>query len=72
MIHPKQSEIVPVSWSRENLGYILTGEGTDHGKVQKSSTWEFKREAVQLTQTSGKPIAHIAQELDISDSRVHQ
>ena len=30
---------------------------------------EFKREAVLLTQTSGKSIAHIARELGISDTR---
>jgi hypothetical protein len=31
---------------------------------------EFKREAVLLTQTSGKSIAHIARELGISDTRI--
>jgi transposase-like protein len=30
------------------------------------------REAVQLSQTNGKPIAHIARKLGTSDSRVHQ
>ena len=41
-------------------------------KVQKTYTEEFKREAVQLAQTSGKPIAQIARELGISDSSIHQ
>jgi transposase len=34
-------------------------------KVQKTYTAEFKREAVRLAQTSGKPITHIARELGI-------
>jgi len=41
-------------------------------KVQKTYTAEFKREAVQLVQTSGKPIAQVARELGISDSSIHQ
>ncbi len=41
-------------------------------KVQKTYTPEFKREAVQLVQTSGKPIAQVARELGISDSSIHQ
>mgnify|MGYP001308346690 CR=1 FL=1 len=41
-------------------------------KVQKTSTSEFKREAVRLAQTSGKPIAQIARELGISDTSIHQ
>ena len=41
-------------------------------KVQKTYTQEFKREAVQLVQTSGKSIAQIARELGISDSSIHQ
>jgi len=32
-------------------------------KVQKTYTTEFKREAVRLAQTSGKPITQIAREL---------
>jgi hypothetical protein len=31
-------------------------------KVQKTYTAEFKREAVRLAQTSGKPIAQVARE----------
>ena len=31
-------------------------------KVQKMYTSEFKREAVRLAQTSGKPIAQVARE----------
>ncbi len=40
-------------------------------KVQKTYTPELKREAVRLAQTSGKPIAHIARELEISDTSIH-
>jgi transposase len=41
-------------------------------KVQKTYTPEFKREAVHLAQTSGKPIAQVARELGISDTSIHQ
>ena len=41
-------------------------------KVQKTYTPEFKREAVQLVEMSGKPIAQVARELGISDSSIHQ
>jgi transposase-like protein len=41
-------------------------------KAQKTYTQEFKREAVRLAQTSGKPIAQVARELGISDSSIHQ
>jgi transposase len=41
-------------------------------KVQKVYTREFKEQAVQLAQTSGKPITQVARELGISDTRVHQ
>ena len=41
-------------------------------KVQSVSTREFKELAVQLAQTSGKPITQVARELGISDTRVHQ
>ncbi len=41
-------------------------------KVQKTYTVEFKREAVRLTQTSGKPIAQVVRELGISDTSIHQ
>jgi transposase len=37
-------------------------------KVQKTYTPEFKREAVRLAQSSGKPIAQVARELGM---RVH-
>jgi transposase len=40
--------------------------------VQKVYTPEFKREAVRLAQTSGKPIAQVARELGISDTSIHQ
>ena len=41
-------------------------------QVQRTYTAEFKREAVRLAQTSGKPIAHIARELGISDTSIHE
>ncbi len=41
-------------------------------KVQKTYTSELKREAVQLVQTRGKPIAQMARELGISDTSIHQ
>ena len=41
-------------------------------KVQKTYTAEFKREAVQLAQTSGKSIAQVARALGISDTSMHQ
>lgn len=41
-------------------------------KVQKTYTPEFKREAVRLAQTSGKPIAQVARDLGISDTSIHQ
>jgi transposase len=41
-------------------------------KIQKTYTTEFKREAVHLAQTSGKPITQIARELGISDTSIHQ
>ncbi len=41
-------------------------------KVQKVYTREFKEQAVQLAQTSGKPITQIARELGISDTSLHQ
>jgi putative transposase len=41
-------------------------------KVQKTYSAEFKQEAVRLMQTSGKPIAHVARELGISDTSLHQ
>lgn len=41
-------------------------------KAQKTYTPEFKREAVRLAQTSGKPIARVARELGISDTSIHQ
>jgi transposase len=40
-------------------------------KVQKTYTVEFKREAVRLAQTSGKPIAQVARELGIADPSIH-
>jgi transposase len=39
---------------------------------KKTYTQEFKREAVRLAQSSGKPIAHVARELGISDASIHQ
>jgi len=42
------------------------------GKIQKTYTAEFKREAVHLAQTSGKSITQVARELGISDTSIHQ
>ena len=39
---------------------------------KKTYTQEFKREAVRLAQTSGKPITQIARELGISDASIYQ
>jgi transposase len=41
-------------------------------KVQKTYTQGFKREAVRLAQTSGKPITHVVRELDISDTSIQK
>src|SRR5260221_4130800 len=41
-------------------------------KVQKTYTTDLRREAVRLAETSGKPITHIAGELGISDTSIHQ
>jgi transposase len=41
-------------------------------KVQKVYPREFKEQAVQLVQTSGKPITQVARELGISDTSIHQ
>ena len=41
-------------------------------KKQKTYTPEFKREAVLLVQTSGKPIAQVARELGISDTSIQK
>ncbi|SRR6266849_3209400 len=41
-------------------------------KVQKVSTRDFKEQAVQLAQTSGKSIAQGARELGMSDTSIHQ
>lgn len=41
-------------------------------KKQKTYPPEFKREAVRLAQTSGKPITQIARSLGISDTSIHQ
>lgn len=41
-------------------------------KVQKVYTREFKEQAVQLAQTSGKSIAQVARELGSSDTSIHQ
>ncbi len=40
-------------------------------KNQRTLTREFKREAVQLVQTSKKPLAQIARDLGIADSTLH-
>jgi transposase len=40
-------------------------------KTQRTFTREFKMEAVQLVQTSKKPLAQIARDLGIGDSTLH-
>jgi transposase len=40
-------------------------------KTQRIFTREFKMEAVQLVQTSKKPLAQIARDLGIADSTLH-
>jgi len=35
-------------------------------------TEEFKREAVRLMETSGKPIAHLARDLGINDNNLYR
>ncbi len=40
-------------------------------KEHRVFTEEFKREAVHLVQTSGKPMLHIAQDLGIADSTLY-
>ena len=40
-------------------------------KNQRTFTREFKLEAVQLVQTSQKPLAQIARDLGIADSTLH-
>ena len=40
-------------------------------KKRRKHSDEFKREAVRLAKTSGKPLTQIARELDISDSLLH-
>lgn len=52
--------------------YSFQGEERIMQKVQKTYTTEFKREAVRLAQTSGKPIAQVARELGMSDTSIHQ
>lgn len=39
---------------------------------RKSYTEEFKREAVQLMETSGKPVAQLARDLGINDNNLYR
>lgn len=39
---------------------------------RKSYTEEFKREAVRLMETSGKPIAQIARDLGVNDNKLYR
>ncbi len=41
-------------------------------KERRKYTEEFKREAVQLMETSGKPIAGIARDLGINDNNLYR
>src|SRR5450755_3230022 len=40
-------------------------------KTQRTFTKEFKVEAVQLVESSKKPLTHIARDLGIADSMLH-
>jgi transposase len=40
-------------------------------RIQRTFTKEFKVEAVQLAQTSKKPLAQIARDVGIADSTLH-
>lgn len=40
-------------------------------KAKRVFTSEFKREALQLVESSGKPLAQVARELGISDNTLH-
>jgi len=39
---------------------------------RSSYTAEFKREAVRLMETSGKPIAHLARDLGVNDNNLYR
>lgn len=41
-------------------------------KEQRTFTKEFKQEAVQLVQTSGKSQSQVARDLGIADSTLHR
>ena len=41
-------------------------------KNQRTFTKEFKIEAVQLAQSSGKPMSQVARDLGIADSTLHE
>ena len=41
-------------------------------KKRRQYTEEFKRETVELIETSGKPIAQIARDLDINDNILYR
>lgn len=41
-------------------------------KKQRSYTDEFRREAVQLMETSGKPVAQIARDLGVNDNVLYR
>ncbi len=39
---------------------------------RRSSTAEFKREAVRLMETSGKPVAQLARDLGVNDNNLYR
>jgi transposase len=41
-------------------------------KTRRQYSEEFKREAVQLTESSGKPVAEIARDLGINDNLLYR
>jgi len=42
------------------------------GKRQRQYTREFKQEAVQLMETSGKPVAQVARELEVNANLLYR
>src|SRR6266699_581639 len=73
LLSPCQEVILPRISGRVKSSDILSRRRKRvMQKVQKTYTTEFKREAVHLAQTSGKPITQIARELGISDTSIHQ
>ena|SRR6266699_6755764 len=58
-------------WKVNLKEWIRHRKGKTMQKNQRTFTKEFKLEAVQLVQTSKKPLAQIARDLGIADSTLH-